>query len=142
MPSLKRLAEFHKLGNIPFCVRCGKEYPDRNWNNVGGRLQRAHIIDRVCGGSDELSNIAPLCEWCHSCQPIFELGDEDAALGWFGLTEETRCDLDRFYALTSLRQLTMALCNRIPIMLNASPGVQQEVIDMLADGAKTPFLGR
>jgi len=142
MPSMANIARFHDLGETPLCVRCGLEPSNCTWKTVGGRLQRAHIIDRVCGGSDDVSNIAPLCEWCHSNQPIFDIGDEGRALIWFGLTPETRFNDDRFIALDSLRRLTWAICNFIPGTENVPEDALQESLEFLAKWATTPFWGR
>ncbi len=76
MPSMKVVAR--RLGmETPECVRCGRD---------DVVLDRAHLIDRVYHGLDNAANLAPLCGWCHKVQPIFEPGDEAAALEWFKLS--------------------------------------------------------
>src|ERR1700676_1593342 len=84
MPSLAKIAEFHHLGDEPFCVRCGYSRPGLwTWATAGGWLDRAHLIDRGADGLDIEPNLLPLCRGCHSGQPYFENGDEAKALMWF-----------------------------------------------------------
>jgi hypothetical protein len=84
MPSLLKIAQFHGLGDEPFCVRCGWQPPVQTWREASKYLERAHIIDRVYDGLDAVQNIAPLCGPCHRYQqPIFR--DPLTALDWFGL---------------------------------------------------------
>lgn len=86
MPALKRIAEFWALpDDPPYCVRCGWSVPVIRWNDASGWLIRAHIIDRCFDGLDLPCNLAPLCDGCHSHQPIFKPGEEPIALIWFGL---------------------------------------------------------
>lgn len=85
MPSLRRIAEYHSLGERPWCLGCDWKVPLATWTDASGLLERAHIIDRVFDGLDTLANLAPLCSRCHKTQPIFRPGDEEAALQWFGL---------------------------------------------------------
>ena len=87
MPSLLKIAQFHGLGDEPFCVRCGYQPPVQTWREAARYLQRAHIIDRVYDGLDAVQNIVPLCGLCHRRQPIFR--DKVPALEWFGLPLET-----------------------------------------------------
>jgi 5-methylcytosine-specific restriction endonuclease McrA len=82
MPTLRAIARHWDLGDHPACFRCGDEPPVEGWGNAHGWLERAHLIDRWAGGLDLVTNIVPLCPRCHRRQPIFEPGDEDAALTW------------------------------------------------------------
>ncbi len=88
MPSLKRIALHHGLGPDPYCVRCGVVGGEGSWAAANAWLERAHVIDRVFDGLDIESNLLPLCGGCHRQQPIFEPGDECAALRWFRRTPE------------------------------------------------------
>lgn len=71
MPSLATLCRFHGLEVA--CIKCGR--PDD--------IERAHVIDRCFGGLDGPQNLRPLCSTCHRYQPVFDNGDEAAALEWF-----------------------------------------------------------
>jgi len=42
------------------CANCGKKEEER-----GTRLEVHHIVPREAGGTDKLSNLAPLCVPCH-----------------------------------------------------------------------------
>jgi hypothetical protein len=53
------------------------------WEDGGGRLEKAHVIDRFAGGLDTLPNFRPLCPTCHRLQPMFVPGQEAEALAWF-----------------------------------------------------------
>jgi hypothetical protein len=83
MPSLPKLAKALHLGDVPACYRCGAEVPRANWATATGQLDRAHVIDRCFGGSDDAANLRPLCETCHEIQPSFVPGEEAVALYWF-----------------------------------------------------------
>lgn len=84
MPTLPRLAKFHGMyDGPPTCSRCRGSAPGLTWEKSGWWLERAHVIDRCYGGSDESHNLRPLCRWCHKDQPIFRPGDERQALVWF-----------------------------------------------------------
>ena len=85
MPSMRRIAAHHGLGQDPYCVVCGYGPPASTWMAASSYLERAHIIDRCFDGLDVEANLAPLCGSCHRSQPIFEPGDEERALAWFGL---------------------------------------------------------
>ena len=54
------------------CLRCQRI----------ARCEKAHIIDRWCGGIDGVQNIVPLCYQCHAKMPAFDPGDEPMALSW------------------------------------------------------------
>lgn len=82
VPSLHKIAEFHDLGDLPRCFRCGFTQGG-TWRDATSWLERAHVIDRSAGGLDNLVNLRPLCRWCHRCQPSFVSGDEQIALAWF-----------------------------------------------------------
>lgn len=83
MPSLPKLARTLRLGDVPKCYRCEGEVARASWSTATGVLDRAHVIDRWCGGSDEAANLRPLCHDCHEMQPIFYPGDQAVALYWF-----------------------------------------------------------
>lgn len=84
MPTLQRIAAFHRLPSQPACVRCEMQPRAERWSDPNPGLERAHIIDRVYNGLDLVSNLLPLCPPCHRSQPIFKPGDDAAALEWFG----------------------------------------------------------
>lgn len=44
------------LGTV--CCNCGKD--------VGAKIEYHHIVPLECGGNDIVSNLAPVCEDCHS----------------------------------------------------------------------------
>ncbi len=80
--SLSRIARWHDLGDMPYCVKC--EYCEgTTWQSAQGWLERAHIIDRTYGGLDIEPNLLPLCAHCHRHQPAFKNGEEAEALAWF-----------------------------------------------------------
>jgi len=54
MPTVGAIARHHGR-TTDQCWRCN----DRAF------LVRAHLVDRVFGGSDDVSNLALLCDWCH-----------------------------------------------------------------------------
>jgi len=83
----------------PACWRCGTEAPVDRWEDASGWLERAHVIDRWADGIDVACNLRPLCSFCHRIQPIFEPGDEGAALAWFSTSSLTR-DLVRMFDST------------------------------------------
>ena len=84
MPSLKRIARFHGLGD-PACYCCGYVHPGEwTWDTANRWLERAHVIDRCFGGLDHEGNLRPLCTWCHRQQPPFSPGEEASALAWVG----------------------------------------------------------
>jgi hypothetical protein len=126
MPSMIRIAAYHRLGEQPFCIRCEWEPPISSWREAGPWLVRAHIIDRVCDGLDLESNLAPLCNPCHGSQPMFENGDERAALYWFGM--DGGCPQEGMLRL--VRQLRSS--SRL------TPGSQQWLLDVEAILIATP----
>ena len=78
MPSMGRIVRYHGMDHeAPRCFKCRREY--REWR----LLDRAHVIDRFCGGLDHEANLRPLCASCHRLQPIFRPGEEEQALAWF-----------------------------------------------------------
>jgi hypothetical protein len=80
MPSMDRIVEYW---HIPMwtCWRCG-DYWESKPQGQDAPTQRAHVIDRYLGGSDDVANILPLCVPCHRAQPIFCLGEEVRAWAW------------------------------------------------------------
>lgn len=82
MPPARRVAEhWHRLGapfaidiDEPACFGCGLTVA--RWSD----LERAHMIDRFLGGLDHEANLAMLCALCHRLMPMFDVGDEAAAL--------------------------------------------------------------
>jgi len=97
MPPLWTLARYWagRLGYsdddlaVPFCFGCGTEMPykkrapaQQRWNEAAGRLERAHLVDRWCGGLDGPQNVIPLCSLCHRLMPTFGIDQGDAALAW------------------------------------------------------------
>ncbi len=68
MPTVGAIARHHGR-QAETCWRCG----DRAF------LVRAHLVDRVYGGSDAPDNLALLCDWCHDRMPPFTDHDEATA---------------------------------------------------------------
>jgi hypothetical protein len=68
----------------PQCFRCGANAD--SWNN----FDRAHLVDRIEGGSDHAANLALLCRKCHrgdrgtdtSPMPSFRSGHYGYAVSW------------------------------------------------------------
>ncbi len=108
MPSLHKIAKFWKLDARPRCVRCLIKTRVYDWRQADGLLERAHIIDRCWDGLDEVHNLAPLCSFCHACQPMFKSGDEIKALKWFGLLER-----DEILKKRLLRKVSVFDCGPI-----------------------------
>jgi hypothetical protein len=52
------------------------------WRQAGRFLDRAHLVDHMFDGSDDASNLIPLCHFCHKDMPAFRVGQHDAALRW------------------------------------------------------------
>lgn len=105
MPSLAKIAAFHDMGPTPHCYRCGTRAPENPWGSrwTGWRaaswfLDRAHMIDRWADGLDNCANLYPLCPACHGSQPVFKVGDEDAARAWLEV-----CRLPSRNRLSALR---------------------------------------
>ena len=76
MPTMAALLAHHGMADNPSCWKCQLPL-------AADRLERAHVIDRHCGGLDNVENLRPLCSTCHRLQPSFAPGDEVAALEWF-----------------------------------------------------------
>lgn len=84
MPSAKRIAgywydhpgTFDVDPVTPECFRfrLGVE----SW----GRLERAHLVDRWCGGLDLEPNLAMLCVLCHRIMPMFLIDQVAEAISW------------------------------------------------------------
>jgi hypothetical protein len=67
------------IKRTPFCGCCGKSR---------GRLETHHILPRRIGGSDEQSNLIPLCPPCHkrvesSTKAMEKSGVSAETVGWF-----------------------------------------------------------
>lgn len=80
----QRLSESVRV-QTPFCGCCGK---------VRGRLETHHILPRRLGGSDDRSNLIPLCPSCHK-----RVESLTRAMARDGLSAETI----RFYMTARLR---------------------------------------
>jgi hypothetical protein len=71
----------------PFCFRCNwlvpveDPYTRTSWSVATGWLERGHLHDRSGGGSNEASNLVPLCQFCHRSMPEFPEGSEQA-IAW------------------------------------------------------------
>jgi hypothetical protein len=93
----------HYPGNIdsgePFCARCGwrvpphkapvDEYGDPRrvslaqlWQKAGRVVDRAHLVDHMFDGRDDVANIVPLCHLCHREMPSFGVREAGNALAW------------------------------------------------------------
>lgn len=75
MPSTKAIASWHGHPDKT-CWRCGRH----------GRVERAHIVDRVFGGLDGVQNLALLCEPCHAQMPIVRPIDQETGRSYVGLS--------------------------------------------------------
>lgn len=134
MPSLQQIVSYwsglENLYNIfpllksswigwgePFCFKCGWLAPGdlyvyEDWRGARGWLQRAHLRDASCGGSNDLFNLVPLCDLCHTLQPsclstekgiayinLMEIDGnripEKWGSWWQGYTDSLDIDLDR-----------------------------------------------
>lgn len=94
MPTLVALVDYLGLaGEAPHCYRCKYDVPVPTWEEATGWLDRAHMIDRWCGGSDTAHNLRPLCHWCHAHQPVFVRGDEQNATEWFNARRDAAGDV-------------------------------------------------
>lgn len=103
MPTLLAIAEHWEdrpdwrdyPGNIdigePFCAACGWRVPvpwgqdldlAAMWGWAGKWIDRAHLVDHMADGSDDVSNLVPLCHLCHRTMPMFRVGQSAAALDW------------------------------------------------------------
>lgn len=99
----------------PFCFRCGwlapapAESDDDLWVVSRSWLELAHLHNHAAGGSDDPSNVVPLCRFCHRAMPTSMDGSERAiawvnALGlvgcdqWWQLATDTRWGGDEFRA--------------------------------------------
>lgn len=51
------------------CHVCGSTVP-RSFYECG------HIVDRMCGGEDRLSNLVTMCRTCNRLKPVHETRDE------------------------------------------------------------------
>lgn len=60
----------------PACFTCAR--PAERWS----QLERAHLVDRACGGLDHQANLVLLCWPCHRCMPSFDASDGASALAW------------------------------------------------------------
>jgi 5-methylcytosine-specific restriction endonuclease McrA len=49
------------------CLRCGK-YEHEVVKEQGRQLCADHIVPLACGGTNDISNIQPLCSWCNSAK--------------------------------------------------------------------------
>jgi len=73
----------------PFCFRCGwlapvkpattAERVPQAWNSAAGWLDRCHLQDHAEGGSEDPSNLAPMCMACHRWQPVSETREDGIA---------------------------------------------------------------
>ena len=57
------------------CVACSCRNPDEALAAMGDGIRRSHphhIISRGAGGGDTVSNVIPLCAWCH--REIHQIG--------------------------------------------------------------------
>jgi hypothetical protein len=60
----------------PECFRCHLSVPAWSW------LERAHLVDRWCGGLDHEANIVMLCVCCHRRMPPFMIDQVAEAISW------------------------------------------------------------
>ena len=54
-----RAAVLAKTGGV--CILCGWPGTD----GKGGGMQKAHLVDHALGGTDDESNLVPMCGPCH-----------------------------------------------------------------------------
>jgi 5-methylcytosine-specific restriction endonuclease McrA len=72
----RRAGVFNVDVDDPACFRCGLSVSE--W----GRLERAHLVDRWCGGLDHEGNMAMLCCVCHKAMPWYDIDGVDGAIAW------------------------------------------------------------
>ena len=73
----------------PACFRCGAGAG--SWRH----LERAHLVDRWCGGLDHEANLAMLCGNCHTRMPMFLVEQGAQAITWI----QSDDDLERVVAI-------------------------------------------
>lgn len=99
----------------PFCFRCKWQAPVRDWSEMkeklrrhpahkersddgwlalawekaNGWLERCHLQDHCYGGSEDASNMVPMCPACHRWQPECYTRDEGVAY----VSEQVRAPL-------------------------------------------------
>jgi hypothetical protein len=71
MGDLLKLAYYHPSWDEP-------EQLEKRWERA--RLERAHIVARSVGGSDDPSNLVLLCHECHEAAPM--VADRRFMLAW------------------------------------------------------------
>jgi len=86
-------AEAHEL-----CWRCGCKR----------EFQKCHIVARQFGGSDDVSNIVPLCSSCHDEAP--DVPDPQAMWDWIRRTRHTS-----YEAFWSQRAISVAVQNGVDL---------------------------
>ena len=93
MPTHAAVYHFWRINGCEFvgdnrrqCFMCGWEAPK------GLNLERAHILPRCEGGSDELSNLHLLCHVCHRLTEY--LVPRDRYWKFFRLYRHDNCDLE------------------------------------------------
>lgn len=57
-------------------------YGVTGWRACSRWLDRAHLEDHFGGGSEDVSNLVPLCYLCHKAMPAHDAGQRDQALQW------------------------------------------------------------
>lgn len=75
----------------PFCFGCNWLPPfddthAKGWDRASAWLDRAHLIDRVSGGPDDVTNLVLLCHLCHIDMPPHK--DREEALNWVALRKD------------------------------------------------------
>lgn len=93
-------AKVHWIGwTEPCCFGCGDLAPDSHieefpeiWNATP--FERAHLIDSANGGTNDVSNLVPLCCWCHRRMTQWTFMTKESAAEWISIS--CRHDLDDF----------------------------------------------
>jgi hypothetical protein len=89
----------------PFCFACGWLAPvadgrPDSWARASAWLDRAHLHERVFGGSDDPSNLVMLCHLCHDVYPAVRT--REGGLEWVAARPD--CD-ELFQAFTDRKFL-------------------------------------
>lgn len=75
MVEWKEISEKVYTRDLYTCQRCFKKYRSK------GHISAHHIVPRVDGGSDELSNLITLCHKCHDYVEVNRLKNVAAIIG-------------------------------------------------------------
>ena len=78
------------------CFACGRWEPEWEGCKASFRgLERAHLLGKQFGGTNEADNFALLCKRCHQDSP--DTPDTNDIMGWIDVRAGQRIDLDLIY---------------------------------------------